>query len=747
MISNGNHSPDVPHPAASSLVPRTITVEPAAYAGLTRVAAVPAPGTGSRAYWHALRRWWWLAAGLGLLGAAGAAAAAWHFQRPHYTATALLHVAASEQQLVFDAGTAGSLATFEIFKGTQQQLLKSDFVLVAALRDPQVSQLAMVRQQPNPVKWLADELWVDYPGEAEVMRLQLTGEDPQQVTKILSAVVDAYMSEVVNKERTRRQGRLAELEGICQEMDEDLRVKRSHLEQLAKSLGTGDPAALTVKQQITLQHFAEIRKELVRVEFERKRLEGELEAKQAILQSDGSEKIVALNLERLAAADRIMLQLLAMRDALAMVLAEANDRAQPKSAAQYHQGEQSRLEWIEQQLAARRAELGEELRHTKRAELEEQIAELETRIGIAAKQQEQLEKDVASIAQQVEQVGGSSIDIEMKRLEIERLESVLNPVIEERERVKVELRSAPRITPLQQAEAPATPDRTMRLQLAIFAGLLGFGLPVFGIVLLDLRAKRISTSEEVSDGLGLAVLGSVPLVPAGVIRQSRGRSVRHRHWRALLDEAVNGIVVRILCESEEHPMRTFLISSATGGEGKTTLAVQMAMSLARSGRRTLLVDGDLRKPSLDTIFQLRPEPGLSELLLGTQELEDVARLTQVDNLSVVTAGTWMEQGLEILSSGAVANVLAKARQQYEFVVIDGSPILPVSDARLFARHVDGVILSILRDVSQSQKLQATWKILTGLGVRAVGAVVTGSSEASYYQGNDYAARTRQAVAQ
>ena len=728
--------------AASEPLPavRTTILDSANYPVAAGFAPPVAAGAGSQAYFQAFRRHWWLVVTLGLLCGGGAAAAAWHFVGARFTATALLRVAASEQQLVFDTADQANLSTFEIYKGTQQQLFKSDYVLLAALRDPKVAQLPVVRRQTDAVKWLADELAVDFPGNAEVMRIQLTAAEPHTAQTLVAAVVDAYMREVVNVERDKRRSRLDELDRVYTDKEREMRNKRIDLKQLAEQLGTGDTAALAIQQQLAVQQFGELRREAMRLQYELRQLQTQQTVKRAELEALEKTEVSPLEIDSLAETDRATLQLLSIRDALAYWLGDSQQRIQPQRASQFAGMYEAQLTFLDGQLTTRRQQLAEEVKRRQRAELESDLIKLDSTIAIATEQQKALAQDLADVRKLAQQAGGSSIEIEMMRSEIASLEAVLNPVAEERERVRVELRSAPRIAVLQQAEMPRAPDQMLRAQLSVFGGLLGIGLPAFGILLLDVRSRRISRCDEISDGLGLPVLGTVPLLPLRALRHAQKTSPRQRHWRALLDEAIDGIVVRILREAEEQPMKLLLISSATSGEGKTTLATQLALSLARLGRRTLLVDGDLRKPALDAVFQLPQEPGVSNVLLGTKSLADVVQATSAENLWLVAAGRWMPHGLQALSGAPIETMLDQMRQQYDFVVIDGSPILPVADARAIARRVDAVILSVLRDVSQIPQLQATWRILAALGVRNVGSVVTGSSEEIYYRNSYYPTR-------
>ena len=128
----------------------------------------------------------------------------------------------------------------------------------------------------------------------------------------------------------------------------------------------------------------------------------------------------------------------------------------------------------------------------------------------------------------------------------------------------------------------------------MFASLLGLFLPVVAITLWDTRRQRINSSAEVRERLGIPVIGAMPIIPTRVLRHLGSPSKRNQLWQLRLTESVDGITARLLRRAELEQRRVVMVTSAVSGEGKTTLAAQLAMSLARAGRRTVLVDFDLR---------------------------------------------------------------------------------------------------------------------------------------------------------
>ena len=162
---------------------------------------------------------------------------------------------------------SGSL--FDIYKSTQSQQIKSRHVLQAALRDREIASLPSVKQhEPDAPGWLAGEISVSFPERGEIMQVGLVGQDPNEIAKLVNAVVAAYMREVVDVERNQRVLHRNELDKLCADKETEVRNKRNDMKQLADQLGTQDSETLSLKQQVAVQQYAEYQRQLMRVRFE-----------------------------------------------------------------------------------------------------------------------------------------------------------------------------------------------------------------------------------------------------------------------------------------------------------------------------------------------------------------------------------------------------------------------------------------------------------------------------------------------
>jgi capsular exopolysaccharide synthesis family protein len=174
------------------------------------------------------------------------------------------------------------------------------------------------------------------------------------------------------------------------------------------------------------------------------------------------------------------------------------------------------------------------------------------------------------------------------------------------------------------------------------------------------------------------------------------------------------------------------VTSAVNGEGKTTLASNLAMSLARTGRKTLLIDCDLRRPAAHQMFEQPLQPGFSEVILNEVELPDAVRPTAADaNLFLLPAGLWDRNVVQELAKTGVTSIFEKLRDEFDFIIVDSHPVLGATDSLLIAQYVDAVLVSLMRDVSQMHNVHAASQQLATLGIRVFGAVVSGMPVKTY----------------
>lgn len=719
-------------------------------------------------YMHALRRRWFVAVSLGLFFAAISAVVVWALYRDQYTATFQFRVLSRSESLMFDVEREADRNEYSIFKNSQQLHVRSDYVLNAALRekvgDVCVADLPAVQDHElDPVRWLKEKIVVQFPGDGDVMNLSITTDSKEDSSILLAAVSKAYLKEVVILEGLQRQRHLDGLLTTLDKHQNEYDQKRGTLQNLAKQLGSNDSQTLSHQQRMTQEQLAAIRKELISIQFDIAQSNVQLQAKKARLNSasvEGAEKTTSLvsqlDLERAVNGDLIIANLEArareLRDSL-------------KSQRQYGRSQNSGqeqlivegLKHVEEDADERRAQIESELRQLVMANLASEVTELEYHVAGLKELEKQYVKDEAKCMADVKEYGGSSVEVDRLQREINSLETIINPMSQEAQKLKVEIGRQLRVQritrvkddsstnlvndadlkleDMKQAILPKSPDSRSQVSKSIAAGLATFGLVCFGVLHFEVRKKRVNTTLNVSQDLGLQVIGAVPLIPSRAVSRLSGESPRYCRWRQHLNDSMRGVMARLIHYSRSGKSQLVSVSSAVQGEGKSTLATNLAMTLARAGYKTLLVDFDLRRPSLDSLFDMPLEPGVSEVLRGEFELSTAIHREHIDNFSVLTAGSWSPKHVSLLANGDTERLFASLRRDFEFVIVDGSPVLGVAETQLLCRHADMVLLSVLRDVSRAPLVRAACDTLSAFGVNSLYAVVTGVSgqdETCYY---------------
>ncbi|WP_374457520.1 polysaccharide biosynthesis tyrosine autokinase [Nocardioides sp.] len=261
---------------------------------------------------------------------------------------------------------------------------------------------------------------------------------------------------------------------------------------------------------------------------------------------------------------------------------------------------------------------------------------------------------------------------------------------------------------------PVSPNVLRNLALATILGLLlGVGLAVVR-ELLDTSTK---SADDVTSTLEAPILGTFAFDPEvgkrPLLTDLSSHEPRAEAYRVL---RTNLSFVDIDAES-----KAIVITSSLPGEGKSTTSVNIALALHAAGERTLLIDGDLRRPQAAALLNLDPSIGLTTALVGKVTVSDVI-LTHASGLHVLASGTVPPNPAELLQSQAMAGILAELRAAYDVIVIDAPPLLPVTDAALIASQVDGAVLVVRHGRTTREQLAGARERLAAVGANTLGAV-------------------------
>jgi len=378
---------------------------------------------------------------------------------PTYTSTSLLRIGFRHPSIAFPRLEPAADKEFEVYKRTQAELLKTRFVLLHALRGPDVKELDVDRRYRDPVEWLAQSISVDFPGDAEIMRVSLSAGDPREAQVLVQAVVDAYLSQVVAVESNQVRVKLEHLDRACTEVSSRVRQRRSEIMQLSELLGTAEGKGASLKQQLAVEQFLELQKEHTRLQADMQRANAELDMRKAALKGLPDVDISELEIDALAQSDpqtsQVLVPLLVQ---VKRLLAESDIPSKTAPDAQTIAKLQRHAQDVEKQLAVRRQELRDKLRQGKAAAMKAEIRTLEQQIAVGTGMVLLSAADVSEKRKVAERFGASSVEVDMARAEIEQLDALLRDLTQERERLVIEINAPERITLAERATLPTSRD-------------------------------------------------------------------------------------------------------------------------------------------------------------------------------------------------------------------------------------------------------------------------------------------------
>jgi receptor protein-tyrosine kinase len=288
-----------------------------------------------------------------------------------------------------------------------------------------------------------------------------------------------------------------------------------------------------------------------------------------------------------------------------------------------------------------------------------------------------------------------------------------------------------RLVELDRANLPTVAVFPRKKLSLIVAGLLGFALGIGVALLRENLTTKVETSEDLARVSGVPSFAEIPREASVSNLYSPEQLATETPLRGFA-EALRDLRTNLLFS--EGTVHSLVVTSPEGSHGKTTVAFGLAATLARAGTRTVLVDADLRRGRVSDLMEIARSPGLMEVLLEEATLEEVVRPTNQPRLSVITGGRRVGDPTEVITV-AFEHVLTQLEGMFEAVIVDGTPVVPVSDARIVARFADATLLVVSAGAATRRQVRTAIERLSLIDVRPTATVLNNSREAgnsSYY---------------
>jgi capsular exopolysaccharide synthesis family protein len=689
----------------------------------------------------ALKRRWVLATTLGLVAASIASATVWSFMPKKWTAENLMTLSSS--QLIKVGLEDHPEGASPLKRETLLAWAKARYTIQEVVALPDVAKLPSIRNQFDPISWLRSQVEVTVISP-ELISLSMTGTDPRELELLVDAVAGIYVKRLGQLEQGIRKTQVDKLDIMIGKLKTFVDLKKENYRELVRRIGAANSGQRMLKGQFDQMLVDTLQKLRVEQQIKLDRLE--LTQKQA-KERKGAPRLSAVEIDK-ALKDEPELMLVESRIATKqkeMKGLEAVASKHPRLLELKKEIMRLQTERVETKRKLL-PEVKQKLKEQKELYGEDNEEDTKDEIALTKTFIQSLNEDMNRLADVVNKQGTDILDLDERLDQFQTEKRVLNELQETRARVNALLQESASTAQIKE-KAHAHQKADVKKQILMCGGAGGgiLGLILLAFAYWEFRARRISNVEDVVYGLGWRLVGQLPALPERSRGGLLGRQGDPRYWQSLMTESVDATRTMILHAARVEGIHTVMVTSAVSGEGKTSLSCHLGCSLARAGRKTLLLDCDLRNPAAHRLFELPGEPGLCEVLRGEAQLADVIRATPAANLWMIPAGQFDEQALQMLTltKEGFPLLLERLKTQFDFIVVDSSPVLPVVDSLVIGQNVDVVVFSLLRDVSRIPSVYAAYQRLATLDIRILGAVVNGVDAGSYGYDGQYAPYARQ----
>jgi capsular exopolysaccharide synthesis family protein len=570
------------------------------------------------------------------------------------------------------------------------------------LKTSETMEILKQRMQLAPVK------------NTKLIAITVYSDDKNEAAQLANAIAEAYRAYRIQSRRELTEGGLKKLEEQFQEQEQGIKTNQDYVEQLRQQLNITDQANLSSPTPTLDAESLH--------QFQAQKIEGERLYKENLVRLQELKTIQETNKDKLCDVLPMMVQDPALNDLLTKLheaqqkwVTMTNDFAITNYNIIRVQSLMDELNReISDRVAGIMAGLDSEV-NSKKAALDALTQSVD-----AAKQKDQEE------AKKNQPYYDQKIQLEQKRRMHDLLYSKL-----EAEKLDLELPKTSMVQITDSAEpgkAPVKPNKTVNIVLGLVFGLImGIGLAFF-IEYLDTSVKTI---DDVERTFQAPVLGVIPQNIGYLIDE--GTESKHA-------EAYRVLRTNLLFSRKDEKLNTIVVVSAGAGEGKSTTTINLATVFAQAGNRVLVVDSDLRRPTLHKHFKVANNLGLTNYLLKQNKLIELVQTTAVPGLDFMASGRLPNSSMGILGSAQMKEMIAELKQRYDFIFFDSPPILGVSDASILASEVDLVMQVIqYRRYPQPMTIRAK-QMIEKVGGNFVGMVLNNinmSQDEGYYYYSGY----------
>jgi len=606
---------------------------------------------------------------------------------------------------------------------TQAELIKSTPIVADVVNNTPLRQFKTFANVDNQVAYIKNNLQVNIGKRDDIIAVSFDCPYPAEAAQLVNATVDSY----VRYHSTRQRNTVSEVLKILHKektkRDEELSKKLAEIVEFTRENGV--VSFNTEGGNITFERLSKLSGALTEAQLAALNAKADFDAVKSMASEPSKIKQFA------AASDSAGVRV-SLNDRETQLRGELRSTEMELKNARYHctEGHPS-IQAIHAKIDRIREELDEQAK-----EFADAYTEVMQLRWVTAKEREnELQTSFDNQLIAAREFGTKAAEYAMLQSEMKRAERICEILDDRIKELNVtEDVGALNISVLEvarPADGPSKPQKTKIMGIALVLGLmLGSGLAF----LRESLDYRLRSSEEISAALGIPVLGVVPAMSKKQTLVARGQKV-HLEPKSSVAEACRTIRTAVYFGVPNGQAKTILVTSPDAGDGKTTVASNLAIAMAQAGQKTLVIDGDFRKPMQHRIFEIDNEKGLSSMLAGAHAEacpepsrgDGAIRSGPAAGLDLLPCGPEVPNPAEILSSNAFAELLKKLSERYDRIIIDSPPVGLVTDAQILAAVCDTTLLVLRAEKSTRKHSQQARDSLQSVGGHILGAVVNSVS--------------------
>ena len=335
----------------------------------------------------------------------------------------------------------------------------------------------------------------------------------------------------------------------------------------------------------------------------------------------------------------------------------------------------------------------------------------------------------------------SSVDLDRLKTTLQLYQQIYISSINSLETLRLsKAQSTPTVMQVETAAKPTTPISPKPVQSALLAAAIGLLATAGFIFLVEFLDDTLKTPDDIKDVLETPVIGFIGELKHNPKQDEESLGVFvAKNPRSPVAEAFRSLRTNLEYSSVDDPARTLLVTSSGESEGKSTVAANLAIVEAQSGKKVIIIDADMRRPKVHVQFNKSNRKGLSDVVTGKLRIEDVVKtFDQVENLSIITCGTIPPNPSELLGSDRMSQTLKELEEQFDLIIIDTPPMI-VSDAQILSGKVDGVIFVVIPGQTRAIAALRPIEELRRIGSHVMGIVANKipRNRDYYYGGYNY----------